>query len=76
MTRRISWVRAALRDFSRFPEEVQLRMTRALEIAADGEMADSAKPMTGVGSGVFEIVVPYRRDAFPAVYSVKIGPDV
>lgn len=76
MSRRISWIRAAQRDFLAFPEEVQLRMTRALEIAAAGEMADLAKPMSGFGPGVFEIAVSYRRDAYRSVYAVRIGVDL
>lgn len=51
-------------------------MTRALEIAAAGEMADSAKPMSGLGPGVFEIAIPYRRDAYRSVYAVRIGADL
>ena len=51
-------------------------MTRALEIAAAGEKADSAKPMKGLGAGVFEIALPYRGDAFRAIYAVQLGPDL
>jgi|ERR1019366_1055940 phage-related protein len=76
MPRRISWVKAALRAFQEFPLEAQLRMTRALEIAAAGEKADSAKPMKGLGAGVFEIALPYRGGAFRAVYAVQLGPDL
>lgn len=76
MARRISWVKAALAAFRAFPPEVQLRMTRVLEIAADGETADLAKPMKGLGPGVFEIAVAYRRDAYRAVYAVRIGADL
>jgi phage-related protein len=44
MARRISWIKAALRDFQAFPTAVQEQMTMALRIAARGEKADKAKP--------------------------------
>jgi phage-related protein len=32
--------------------------------------------MKGLGSGVYEIALPYRGDAYRVVYAVKIGEDV
>lgn len=72
-TRPISWIKAALRDFRKFPEEAQTICERALSVAAEGGMADNAKPMHGFGSGVFEIALPFRRDAFRVVYAVQLG---
>jgi phage-related protein len=51
MTRRISWIKAALRDFQAFPEAIQEQIIAALRIAARGEKADKAKPMKGLGTG-------------------------
>ena len=76
MPRRISWIKGALKDFQAFPEAVQEQMTTALRLAAQGEKADCAKPMHGLGSGVFEIALPYRGNAYRAVYAVQIGEDV
>jgi phage-related protein len=76
MPRRISWIKGALKDFQAFPEAVQEQMTTALRLAAHGEKADHAKPMQGLGSGVFEIALPYRGNAYRAVYAVQIGEDV
>ena len=76
MPRRISWIKGALKDFQAFPEAVQEQMTTALRLAAQGEKADRAKPMHGWGSGVFEIALPYRGNAYRAVYAVQIGEDV
>jgi len=75
-TRPISWVKAARRDFEEFPEEAQGVCLTALTIAAEGGKADLAKPMKGLGSGVFEIVLPYRGNAYRVVYAVRIGRDV
>jgi len=48
-------------------------MKDALAIASLGQKADIAKPMKGLGSGVFEIALPYRSDAYRAVYAVQLG---
>jgi phage-related protein len=75
-TRPVSWLRAALREFETFPEEARSICLAALTIAAEGGKADIAKPMLGMGSGVFEIALPFRRDAFRVVYAVQLGEDL
>jgi phage-related protein len=47
-----------------------------LTIAAEGGKPDIAKPMQGLGSGVFEIALPFRSDAFRVVYAVQLGDDL
>jgi phage-related protein len=73
LIRQISWIKAALRDFEEFPAEVRLDAAQALSIAARGGKADTAKPFKGVGSGVFEIALRHRGDAFRVLYAVQIG---
>ncbi|MGD0693738.1 MAG: type II toxin-antitoxin system RelE/ParE family toxin [Terriglobia bacterium] len=75
-TRPISWIRAALREFESFPEGARSICLTALTIAAEGEKADLAKPMHGLGSGVFEIALPFRGDAFRVVYTVQLGEEI
>lgn len=75
-TRPISWIRAARRDFDAFPVEVRSRSLQALTIIAEGRTPDIAKPLSGLGSGVFELAMRYRGDAFRAVYAVQLGADV
>lgn len=48
----------------------------ALQIAARGQKADTAKPMKGLGSGVFEIALPHRGNAYRTIYAVRIGQDL
>lgn len=74
--RPISWLNAALRDSQDFPEGAQTEILRALVVAAEGGKADIAKPMKGPGSGVFEVALKYRGDAFRTVYAVQIGNDL
>lgn len=76
MARRINWTRAVLKDFGAFPEPVQRRTVTALRMAALGETADLAKPMKGLGPGVFEIAVRHRGDAFRTIYALQLDADI
>jgi phage-related protein len=75
-TRPISWVKVARKEFERFPPAEQLLCWDALTVAAEGGKADIAKPLQGFGAGVFEIALPYRRDAFRVVYAVQLKEDL
>ncbi len=75
-TREIAWVTAARKEFATFPPTVQRQMQLALTIGAEGRKADIAKPMRGLGSGVFEIALAQRGNAYRAVYAVQIGAAV
>ena|ERR1017187_9301703 len=75
-TRPISWIKAALKEFERFPEGARSICLAALTIAAEGAKSDIAKPMRGLGSGVFEIALPFRGDAFRVVYAVQLGDEI
>ena len=69
----ILWVKAAQKDFDGFPAGAREIMRAALVVAAEGRKADIAKPMKGLGSGVMEIALPYRSNAYRVVYAVQIG---
>jgi phage-related protein len=75
-TRPVSWIRAALKEFETFPEEAKSICLTALTIAAEGGKADIAKPMHGLGSGVFEIALPFRGDAFRVAYAVQLADEI
>jgi len=75
-TRPISWIKAARKDFEKFPEESQAICLTALTIASEGGKADLAKPFKGLGSGVFEIALPLRVNAYRVLYAVQIGDDI
>src|ERR1700722_319281 len=75
-SRPISWIKGARKDFEDFPRGAQLDMARALTILAEGRMPDIAKPLTGFGSGVMELALRYRGDAFRVVYALQIGDDI
>jgi phage-related protein len=75
-TRPISWVKGALKEFEGFPECPKSICLAALTIAAEGGKADIAKPMRGLGTGVFEIALAFRGEAFRVVYAVQLGDEI
>jgi len=75
-TRPIAWVKAARKDFEKFPERVQTEGLAALTVAAEGGKTDNAKPLHGLGSGVFEIALDDRAGTFRVVYAVQLGDDL
>jgi len=75
-TRPVSWVKAAQKAYAKFPRAAQERIDQALMLAAEGRKADIAKPMKGLGSGVFEIALKHRTNAYRAVYAVQIDEAV
>ena len=72
----ISWITGALRDFENFPDGARVACLAALTIAAEGAKADIAKPLRGFGSGLFEVALPYRGDAYRVVYAVQIADEI
>src|SRR5712691_695611 len=75
-TRPVSWIKASLKEFGTFPADAQSIFLTALTIAADGGKADIAKPMRGLGSGVLEIALAFRGDAFRVVYAVQLADEI
>jgi phage-related protein/predicted XRE-type DNA-binding protein len=75
-TRPISWIRAALKEFETFPEGARSICLAALTIAAEGGKADIVKPIQGMGSGVLEIALPFRGDAFRVVYAAQLAEEI
>ena len=72
-TRPIIWVKAARKDFAGFPIKTQDTALDALTIVAAGARPLIAKPLVGLGSGVWELVLKARGDAYRVVYGLQIG---
>ncbi len=75
-TRAISWIKAARKDFEDFPEKARDRGLDALTVIADGGTPDIAKPLTGLGSGVWELAIRTHGDAYRVVYVLAIDVDI
>lgn len=76
MTRPISWIAAARKEFDKFPVEARDIIFDALTLAADGGMAAISKPLKGLGSGIFEVALKHRGNAFRTVYAVQLHEDL
>ena len=74
--RKVSWIKAARKDFGDFPAKAQDKAFDALTIVADGGMPDIAKPLTGLGAGVLELAIKERGDAFRVVYALQLDDDI
>jgi phage-related protein len=74
--RRVSWIKAAFKEFNAFPQPVQEHLRFALEVVAQGAFPDIAKPLKGFDGGVYELSLAHRGDAYRVVFAVKIGADV
>lgn len=55
--RAISWVKAALKDFAAFPVAAREKAAVALTVVAEGGTPDIAKPLSGLGPGVWELAI-------------------
>ena len=75
-TRPVSWIKPALNEFRNFPEGAQSVCLAALTIAAEGGKADIAKRLQGLGSGIFEIALSFKGDAFRVVYAVQLADEI
>ena len=75
-TRPVSWIKAARKDFEEFPRGAQDEVLRALTIVAEGGHPDMAKPLKGLDSGILELALRFRGDAYCVVYAVQLGDDV
>ncbi|MYE85312.1 MAG: type II toxin-antitoxin system RelE/ParE family toxin [Gammaproteobacteria bacterium] len=72
-SRPIGWIKAARKVFETFPDAVRDRANTALTIAAEGGKADIAKPLKGVESGVFQIAIRHRTNAWRVVYVAELA---
>ncbi len=74
--RTISWIKAARKDFEAFPDRAMNRAFDALTVVADGGTPEIAKPLAGLGAGVWELAIKERGDAYRVVYALQVGDDI
>lgn len=75
-TRPVSWIKAARKEFEAFPAGARDDALDALSVIGDGGMPAVAKPLSGLGSGVLELALRYRGDAYRVIYALQIGPEI
>ena len=52
------------------------RAARALTQIAEGDTPDIAKPLQGFSSGVWELAIKDRGDAFRVIYLLQLGDEI
>jgi phage-related protein len=75
-TRPISWIHPARRDFEKFPDEARNRALVALTVVAEGGKPDIAKPLSGFGSGVWELAIRARGDAWRVIFALQVDENI
>ena len=74
--KKVKWVGDSRRQVRNFPKATRIKVGGALSIAQMGGKDENAKPLRGVGSGIFEIIVRYDTNTYRAVYTVKLGENI
>lgn len=67
----IDWIGSSKKDLIGFPDPVVHEIGVALLVAQYGGKHPSAKPMSGLGAGVLEVVENHDGDTYRAVYTVR-----
>ncbi len=67
----VEWVGSSKEDLKKFPDSVQDRVGFAVYQAQIGLRHRDAKPLTGLGSGVVEVVSRYDGDTYRAIYTIR-----
>lgn len=75
-TRPITWIKAAQRDFGEFPQGAKDDFLDALTVIAEGGKPGIAKPLAGLGSGVMELALRHRGDAYRVVYALQVAKEI
>jgi phage-related protein len=74
--KQLDWLGSSKEDLLEFPKEVVQEVGFALYIAQTGGHYRKTKSFKGYGSGVYEIVIEYDKNAYRAVYVVNLADTV
>ncbi len=67
----VEWVGSSKEDLKKFPAAVRDRMGFALFQAQVGRKHRDAKPLSGLGSGILEVVSRFDKDTYRAIYTIR-----
>ena len=70
------WLGDSRKQVQSFPRGVRQDIGAALYDVQKGTTPPQAKPLKGVGSGVFEIITGFATNTYRTVYAVQIGKRV
>jgi phage-related protein len=69
----VVWIGSSKDDISELPTEVKLVFGQALYLAQIGRKHPDVKPLTGIESGVLEVIEDFNKNTYRAVYKVQLG---
>jgi phage-related protein len=72
----VIWLGVSRKQVQAFPQAVRHDIGSALYDAQLGITPPLAKPLKGVGSGIFEIVTRFDTNTYRTVYAVQMGNHV
>jgi len=72
MPQEIFWVGDSKEQLSSFPLAARKRLGFGLRQVQNGLMPEIAKPLSGLGSGVYELKANARGDTFRVVFLLKL----
>jgi phage-related protein len=71
--RSVVWLGTSRRSIQAFPPEARRIIGGELQLMQFGGMPKDAKPLKGIGSGVFEIAIRHDREAYRTVVALQLG---
>lgn len=74
--KKLRWLGSSKKDLLEFPKEVRHEIGHALYMAQKGETYELTKLFKGHGSGIYEIVSDFDKNAYRAIYVVNMGDDI
>jgi phage-related protein len=74
--RPVIWLGSSKRNLKDFPKGAQKLLGDELQVMQFGELPKDAKPLKGIGSGVFEISLRFATDAYRVVVAVQLGDKI
>jgi phage-related protein len=69
----LHWIGSARRDLLGFPRQVVRAVGHDLSAVQYGRLPPSAKPWTGLGTGVWELVEYHASGTYRAVYTIQFA---
>lgn len=74
--RPLVWLGNSRRNVREFPEGAQKLIGDELQLIQFGGMPKDAKPFKGTGSGILEIALEYKTNAYRTVVAVQLGKKI
>jgi phage-related protein len=74
--RPVVWLGSSKANLLDFPKEARKLAGDELQLMQYGGMPQNAKPLKGLGNGIFEIAIRYDTDAYRVVLAVKLSEKI